>query len=159
MTWLLLLFSRRQLEEQLDKEVHFHLDQHAADLIARPDEAIRSSAGEGRMSRCPWHTLVEDLLQDFRFALRALRQRAGFAAVTLSTLALGIRATTVMFTVINGVLLKPLSYPDPERLVTLHGHTKNMAISGESHTPTFSTLSARVALSRVWPHGITAEIP
>ena len=135
MTWLLRLFRRRQLEEQLDKEVRFHLDQHAADLMARgdrPDEAIRKArlalggpqqvkeeCRDARGTR--W---LEDLLQDLRFALRALRQRAGFAAVTLSTLALGIGATTVMFTVINGVLLKPLSYPDPERLVALHGHTE-----------------------------------
>jgi predicted permease len=59
-----------------------------------------------------------------RYALRTLRQRPGFAAVTLGTLALGIGATTVMFTVINGVLLKPLSFPQPERLVTLHGVTE-----------------------------------
>ena len=135
MTWLLRLFRRRQLEEQLDKELRFHLEQHAADLIARggsPDDAIREArlalggaqqvteaCRDARGTR--W---LEDLLQDFRFALRALGQRAGFAAVTLATLALGIGATTVMFTVINGVLLKPLSYPDPERLVTLHGHTE-----------------------------------
>src|SRR5262249_61983954 len=66
----------------------------------------------------------EGLLQDFRYAFRTLRQRPGFAAVILCTLGLGIGATTVMFTMINGVLLKSLSYPDPERLVALHGHTE-----------------------------------
>ena len=63
-------------------------------------------------------------MQDFRYAIRTLQQRPGFAAVTLCTLALGIGSTTVMFTVINGVLLKPLSYPEPERLVSLRGQTE-----------------------------------
>src|SRR5207244_9710658 len=62
---------------------------------------------------------LDDLAQDVRYALRALRQRAGFTIVTIGTLALGIGATTVMFAVIEGVLLKPLAYPDAGRLVTL----------------------------------------
>src|SRR5436309_1493903 len=135
MNWWQRLLRRRKMEDQLEKELGFHLDQHASELIAKglsPDEArrqarlalggpeqVKEECRDARGTR--W---LEDLLQDFRFALRALRQRAGFAAVTLSTLALGIGATTVMFTVINGVLLKPLSYPDPERLITLHGHTE-----------------------------------
>ena len=67
---------------------------------------------------------VEDLWQDFRYALRTLRQRPGFAAVAVLTLALGSGATTVMFTVIDSVLLKPLPYPEPDRLLTLHEETE-----------------------------------
>jgi len=133
--WWRRLFLRKQLEEQLDQELRFHLEQHAADLIARgyqPEQAMREARlalggpqqvkEECRDARgTQW---LEDLLQDFRYALRTLRQRPGFAAVTLATLALGIGATTVMFTVINGVLLKPLAYPEPERLVALHGKTE-----------------------------------
>jgi hypothetical protein len=130
MTWWHRLLHRRQMEEQLDKELRFHVDQHAADLIARaldPEEArrqarlaiggpeqVKEKCRDARGTR--W---LEDFLQDFRYALRTLRQKPGFAAVALLTLALGSGATTVMFTVINGVLLKPLPYQAPDRLVRL----------------------------------------
>ena len=67
---------------------------------------------------------LADLLQDFRYALRTLRQRPGFAGVALLTLALGTGATTIMFNVTNGVLLKPLAYPEPDRLVAVHEQTE-----------------------------------
>jgi len=60
------------------------------------------------------------VLQDVRYAWRGLRKRPGFALLAIAILALGSGATTIMFTVISGVLLKPLSYPDPDSLVTVH---------------------------------------
>jgi predicted permease len=123
------------MEEQLEKELRFHLDQHTSDLIAQghsPDEArrqarlalggpeqVKENCRDARGTR--W---LEDLLQDLRYALRTLRKQPGFATAALLTLALGIGATTVMFTVINGVLLKPLAYPEPDRLVTVHRQTE-----------------------------------
>jgi len=137
MTWWHRLWRRRQLEEQLDKELRFHLEQHASDLIARgydPREArrqatlalggpeqVKEECRDARGTR--W---LEDLAQDLRYALRTLRQRPGFAAVALLTLALGIGATTVMFTLINGVLLRPLPFPHPDRLLTLNEQTKGI---------------------------------
>jgi predicted permease len=62
---------------------------------------------------------MSGLLQDIRYAVRGLLRRPGFALLTILTLALGSGVTTVIFTVVSGVLLKPLAYPEPEHLVAL----------------------------------------
>jgi hypothetical protein len=61
--------------------------------------------------------LVESLVGDFRYALRQLRRNRGFTALAALTLALGIGGTTAIFSVVKGILLEPLPYPHPERLV------------------------------------------
>ena len=71
------------------------------------------------------------LLQDIRFALRGFRRSPGFAAVAIATLAIGIGANTAVFSVVDGVLLRPLGFPHPERLVSLAefdsaGHRDNV---------------------------------
>ncbi len=130
MTWLQRLMRRTRMEQQLDKELAFHLEQQEADLVARgydPQEArrlarvalggpeqVKEMCRDARGTR--W---LDDLAQDIRYTLRTLRGRPTLTAVVVCTLALGCGATTIMFTVINSVLLKPFSYPDPGRLVTL----------------------------------------
>jgi putative ABC transport system permease protein len=134
MTWFSRRVRRKQLDRQLDKELRFHIDQHAADLIARglePVEAhrraqlelggfeqVKEGCRDARGTR--W---VDDLQQDLRYAWRTLRRRPFFTAVIVGTLALGGGATTLMFTVINSVLLRPVPYPDPHRLLVVREET------------------------------------
>jgi predicted permease len=69
--------------------------------------------------------LLETLWSDSRFALRTLRKNVGFTVVAVATLALGIGGNTAIFSIVNGVLLNPLPFPDPDRLVTLHESKPN----------------------------------
>ncbi len=148
MTWWNRLLRKQQMEEELDKELRFHVDQYIDDLVANGrdreqarrearlalggPEQLKEDCRDARGTR--W---AEDLWQDFRYAVRTLRQRPGFAAVALLTLALGTGAVTVMFTVINSVLLKPLPYPQPERLVTIWAKTEKFGESWSIAYPDF----------------------
>jgi predicted permease len=161
------LFQRKRVEEQLDKELRFHLDEHAADLIAKGHtseeaaraarlalggpEYVKETCRDVRGTR--W---LDDALQDGRYAWRALWQRPSFAAATLCTLALGIGATTVMFTVLDGVLLKPLPYPDAERLIAVWSRTEKYGDGWAVSYPNFrdTRLQARtLGPLAAWTYG------
>jgi putative ABC transport system permease protein len=128
--WVRSIARRRALERGLDEEMRFHLDQQT-DKLRRaglsPDEARRQALLKfGGLERAKEGTrdevrpaLLEDSVRDVRHGLRALRRAPGFAAAALVTLALGIGATSAIFSVVRTVMLEPLPYQDPDRLVAV----------------------------------------
>jgi predicted permease len=132
MTWLTQLFSRRRLYDELSEEIQQHLEEKIAGLVAegmsRPDatRAARREFGNVSLteeeSREVWQwPSLESFLADIRFGARTLRKSLAFTAIAVFTLALGIGANTAIFSLVNGILLIPLPYPHPERLVSVTG--------------------------------------
>ncbi|HEY7513215.1 MAG TPA: ABC transporter permease, partial [Vicinamibacteria bacterium] len=85
--------------------------------------AALSTPGTRRGPRAKGDGTMEAIFRDLRLAGRSLRQRPGFAALTVATLALGLGANTAIFSVVKAVLLSPLPYPEPERLVFVRGRS------------------------------------
>src|SRR5690349_9500070 len=69
--------------------------------------------------------MMDSLIKDLRFAIRSLVKRPGFTAITLIALALGIGANTAIFSLVNAVILRPLPYPDSDRLIWMYGNIRN----------------------------------
>jgi predicted permease len=124
------LFCRRRVDGELDDELRFHLDQLVEENIAAgvaPDEARRSALRtiggiaqfEEECRDMRRVNFVDDLLRDLRYAARSLLRNPGFAMLAVLIMGLGIGANTAVFSVVNTVLLKPLAYRNPDRIVTL----------------------------------------
>ncbi len=129
------------LERGLDDEIRFHLDQQTEKNRRAglpPDEARRRAlarfGGDRRRQRTHARPVppggIDELLRDLKYAVRALRRAPGFTATALITLALGIGATTAVFSVVYGVLIKPLPYPNAETLVSLEHTTTSRGAPG-----------------------------
>jgi predicted permease len=124
------LFARQRRDRELTDELESHLQLHIDDNLRRgmsPEEARRQAViGLGGLEQTKeiyrdrrGLPMIETLLQDLRFGARTLARNPGFTAVAVLTLALGIGATTAIFSVVYGVLLRPLPYRDSNRIMAV----------------------------------------
>jgi len=124
------LFHRSQMNAEMEEELRSHIQHRADDLersgLPRAEAERRAHIELGGIEQTKEEcreaaggTLVESILRDVRFALRLLRKSPGFTAVAVITLAMAIGANAVVFSVLNGLILRPLNVPEARSLYVI----------------------------------------
>ena len=160
------LVDRGPSDRDSSDEVRHYLEETAAAHRARglpPDAALRAARLElGGVSNVEeqvrgygWETGVETALADLRYAVRRLRAAPGFTAITVLTLALGIGATTAIFSAVNPILFEPLPYPEPGRVMAVwdigsDGAPLDLTFNTQRELAARSRAFERFALMRTW---------
>ncbi len=140
------LFNRREMDAEVDEELRAHLERETekyrragfapneamrrAHLALGGSEQVKQQCRESRGTK-----ILEDLLQDLRYALRSFAKTPGLTALIVLSLAIGIGANTAIFSVTSTLLLKPLPYPDPNRLAILWLRSPGIGIPQDWPSP------------------------
>ena len=179
MSWFR-FFRRRRADAELKEEIDAYLAEETAENIARgmsPDEARRRARiklGNPQSVRdALWHqntvSLVDSLGRDLKYAIRTLRRTPGFTVIAILVMALCIGAATSLFTVVRSVLLRPLPFRDPARLVLVYEHFRDARSNQEGFNynavapADFYDWRAQthgfedMAVSRRWQFNLTGE--
>lgn len=134
------LLCRDAVDRELDEELRDHFERRVEAELAggtSPDRARRAAlrAMDGLLQQKERSrdmrglTFVDHTLQDLRYGLRSLRRHPGFTAATVLTIALGIGANTIVFSVVDGLILSPFPYPQPDRLVGIGSEYPRLGVS------------------------------
>src|SRR5574338_474428 len=149
------IIRRRSLARELDEELQFHLDYEIAHRIARgvaPDDARREAlVAFGGVPRFREETrdargivALETFARDLRFASRRLLRAPAFTLGTIATLGIGLGVAAAIGALVYGVMLRPLPYSDPSRLVRISLFTPGLGIPATEHSGgTFTYLAER----------------
>ncbi|HYZ82897.1 MAG TPA: ABC transporter permease [Bryobacteraceae bacterium] len=173
------LWKRREFDRDLEDEIRFHLEMRAQrkreNGLSEADAQISALKAFGNTTRWKediremWQwTFVESVMQDVRYAFRSLSKTPGFTLAVVSVLALGIGSTTSIFSVVNAALLRPLPFPEPDRLVLLWGNVQRQTVErrGNSYPDyldwkaqgtSFARMAAYEGISVTWAGPEQAE--